>query len=62
MMLVIPNHHSNAAKMRHQREYLERVRAIAMTNPMEIFVTAKIRSARVHCLLPLQIDHRTKFG
>ena len=61
-MFVMPNHHSNAANILQYREARDRINIMAIANPIMIFITANALSAQVHCLLLLQIDHRTKFG
>jgi hypothetical protein len=61
-MVDIPMNHSIAAKILHHRLTLERVRSIAIMKPKAMLETPMVRTKKTRGLLPLQIDHRMKFG
>lgn len=54
--------HSMAAKILHHLLKLDNVRTMAMMKPKVLLVTPIVLTKNTRGLLPLQIDHRMKFG
>ena len=61
-MVARPMNHGTAANIRYHRLARLAVKRQAMMKPAAILLMPRAWTARMRGLLPLQIDHRMKFG